>query len=502
MEESYVEEDGIPKLTMSNFNSEFKMAFMKHCLKQGPAATALIRLITGFVPRDEDGDEIPLPPIPKMPEEPSANANADTKREYRAAATKYEEYIESKSRIMSKLLTKQSKEVASRVESNAGFLQALATYDLEMMWRITKAVALGDGAVSIYQLIMRLVKMREGEDLAAFNKGFDDAVNELLAQDDDPMIILKAIFNVLYVIGLNKAKYPDQIKEIYGKTQWPDYKVLSQELFNYSENQRLVESSGLKDDTVVQTSAMQVTYRKCWNCDSPKHFAQDCPKPPETCDVCGFEGHMGKHCPSRRQGTKEKPKRSEGTKEGTKRPEKGDKREKDRRPTSNASNSKPRSGAKQSSKSRRNEKTVKKAQAHVARHDSDDDYESEGEYDSDDYSSDETGSRVRVNVARITVNVAANKGRTKKSKRAEDRGDQVIFDTGCNGAHVFLKEAETAVKDLTPSQTEVSGIGGNVVAEKTGRLGKFGKTLIMPEGSESSFPTNILSERQCTERRV
>ena len=175
---------------------------------------------------------------------------------------------------------------------------------------------------------------------------------------------------------------------------------------------------------------------------------KDCKKPKGSRSNCGPKvGHVDKTCLKKKGDKKCK-----------------DKSDKPKRPTENA---KAKFKAKTSNKSDRRKKVLREAMSYLAEESAEeadeDDSVKESEDDEEDYFS----------------------GMVKFTMPKEAKTTKIILDTGCNGAHVFQRDAKYMVQDRVPTSKEVHGVTGKAQAESIGKLGRFGRVLVMPNGQES-----------------
>ena len=76
----------------------------------------------------------------------------------------------------------------------------------------------GRGAVSVYTIITRLLKLKqEGDQFVSYNKAFTELIADL-GQQKTPDVILKMILNALYIIGPNQEQFKGIMTHIYGTT--------------------------------------------------------------------------------------------------------------------------------------------------------------------------------------------------------------------------------------------------------------------------------------------
>ena len=175
----------------------------------------------------------------------------------------------------------------------------------------------GRGAVQVYQLITRLLRIKQPKD--GYNKyarEFTDIVSDLEAQGTAQEIIDK-MFNALFILGLDQDQFRDQLSHVYGADAWPEWKDYKTSLRSYAEHKRNLSTLIVKDNNDSKISANRAevnrrnilkraevdvdsneskSSRQCFNCGSTKHFRRDCPNTPVRCSICQ-RSHLERFCP-------------------------------------------------------------------------------------------------------------------------------------------------------------------------------------------------------------
>lgn len=442
--------DGIPQLTMNNWNSSFKNAFLKYAIAQGEAADILTT-----------GNDIAR----VRPNRGDYGNSAMGSDRYREDKKDYEDLWEGKKKLMSLLLRKMSTEVTTIVEGHQDYQEAFMTYNLHRMWQITQEVVQGRGAASVYTLVVRLLKMKQTGEYTEYSNKFKEAVADLTAQGT-PVQVMPMILNALFVIGLNQTQFKEQLDRIYGTVNWPNYNQLSAELYTFTESQRMVKSITFGDqDGKISANVADTEELICWNCGQPGHTAGQCEKKKASCPTCGRNaGHIGRfHEQVMAMKKAFEKNRKEQPRGGVPRGGKSrDDKKKKGKPTP------------QKRRTDKRKKQLQRAMAYVAEEDSEDEEDIESDEESEE--DDDTTASFMVK---------------SSNSEAEDK-NSVILDTGCNGAHIFHREAKSTVQDTKPSTRKVHGVGGDVTAESAGKLGKFGRVLIMNNDKQE----NLLSVMQ------
>jgi hypothetical protein len=227
----------LPLLTKYNWNTEFKEAYRELALNYGKAGEIII-----------NGVDIPMTvPRRDMPREEIVDGAihqldgrmfADTERGdrlYEQYEKRYTALKEGKKKLISTLLMSMDKEVKESLTTAPGYQDAYNAFDLLRIYNMTEQVVLGRGAISVYALIIRLLKSSQVGSYNKFEKEFKDNVHDLRAQGN-PEELLQKIFNALFIIGLDQEQFKDKLTPIYGARDWPNYEQLSEELHTYAES--------------------------------------------------------------------------------------------------------------------------------------------------------------------------------------------------------------------------------------------------------------------------
>jgi len=189
-----LDRDRIPELTFHNWNSSFKKAFQRWAIGQGDAA---LIITAGKAIQYDQPLEL-------------AYGGQNGFRRYQHDFNRWQKFTESKRTILAKLLSKLSREILSKVESHTNYDEALVNADLLTIWQITEQVAVGRGAISMYQIAVRLLKLKQSGEYTEYANAFKDLANDLLAQGDAENV-LNAILNALFIVGLNQEEFKDKL---------------------------------------------------------------------------------------------------------------------------------------------------------------------------------------------------------------------------------------------------------------------------------------------------
>jgi len=302
------EQGRLPRLTRLNWNSEFiKSAFKDMALNYGEAGSIIIR-DQDIVLREPDYDMLVLIPDPNNPEQliPGDQRfypnDAIGWRRFERDEKRYSKLKENKMKLLNKLFEAMEREIRDKMTQSPGYQAAYDGNDLLALWHMAEQICVGRGAVSVYQLVFRIMRMSQKEEYTSYAKEFKDAVTDLRRQVNGNNFeeLLNIIMNVLFIIGLNQDQFKDRLTEIYGTRNWPAYEVLSAELEAYVENIEKVDNLKRGDEGKIKANAakfMEEGYREgCWNCGSTDHFKRECKKALVTCEICGGRGHLAMFC--------------------------------------------------------------------------------------------------------------------------------------------------------------------------------------------------------------
>jgi len=311
------------ELSMENFNSVFRDKFREFALTCGAAGSIVIsgNNITMLPPRrdmrvlrpilEADGvtPRLDVYGNPMFEEVPNgARVFSDDSRGDRLFfeyERKYQDLMEGKRKLIYKLLSSANTEVKSALTTSPGYQQLFDNYDILGMWQLTEQVCLGRGAISVYTMVVRTLKLKQEESYYQYQKDFKRMVVDLRAQGQ-PGDILQKIFNALFIMGLNQEQFRDKLTRVYGDQQWPDFEALSAELHTYAEaTQRMSELRKDNNEGKIQANTVRAneaitSRRQCWNCGSVEHEKWVCDQPLHQCKKCGKSGHLEKFCRSQR----------------------------------------------------------------------------------------------------------------------------------------------------------------------------------------------------------
>jgi hypothetical protein len=184
------------KLTMRNWNSEFKQAFKNYALTKGEAGEMIVTGVELILQRPN------LLDVNANGERIYRNNEVGYKR-FEREEKRYEKFLRDKKDLLSALLLRMDREVTNKVQASNGYEAAFAAFNVFAIWQMTEQVCVGRGAVSVYTLITTLLKMKQlpnkyNDYAKEFRETADDIARQGNAQE-----VLDKIFNTIFILGLN-----------------------------------------------------------------------------------------------------------------------------------------------------------------------------------------------------------------------------------------------------------------------------------------------------------
>jgi hypothetical protein len=187
----------VPKLTKTNFATEFKDAFLAHVVQYGDAGHYLAtnqRPINDREPTENDMvlvlDPVTNLMVPGNDRKYPATQLGQSKfdRDWRI----WKAYRDGSLKVLSKLLSLMEREVRDKVESQPDFRAAMNAGDLFRVWELTEEVVRGRGAISVYTIAFRLLKLKQKSagDFVKFGKEWRDLVTDLLRTGDPAEVLV------------------------------------------------------------------------------------------------------------------------------------------------------------------------------------------------------------------------------------------------------------------------------------------------------------------------
>jgi hypothetical protein len=189
------------------------------------------------------------------------------------------------------------REVKDRVKAHADYANAFNNYNIFTMWNIARQVALGQGSVSVYAMVTRILKLKQDkEDYTKYINDFKQAASDLLRQCTHKEILTR-ILNTLFILGLNQEQFKDKLSTTYSQADYPAYADYAREIYTYAQNTQHVKKWNGDNDGKIQanktTTDSTTNSKSCFNCDSKNHVSGECKKPRVRCSKCD-RNHMDK----------------------------------------------------------------------------------------------------------------------------------------------------------------------------------------------------------------
>jgi len=491
---SLMKQVALPKLTRSNFVTTFKPAFKEIALLCGEAGEIII-----------NGIDIKMrkPERQMFPDDQRGDKNFDKYER------KYDDLKEGKKKLISLLLIHSDKEIKDSLTTSDGYQQAHDTFDLLAIWQMVEQVVVGRGAISVYSLIVRLLRCKQEENYNTFEKEYKELVIDLMAHGTHEEI-LKMIFNALFILALDQEQFKEKLTPIYGRREWPDYDELSIELHNYSEStmqmKSLMKNNNDGKIAAYQTSSADIN---CWNCGK-RHAKFSCPDQKHSCKNCGVPGHLEQYCEIRQktlQRSKSKQKDSnpkdddnpDNNKKSTKKIIKNN-FDKNFANEKNKTRTLQKNATKSSSRARLLKKAIAQLIEFKDENDddsTDDDSHSQAYQDEDNLDAYDTDANLLSLLEPLYIISSTNpitptvtSSLTSLAYSAEEQQPRYILDTGCKNAHV-IKTAGVLTSHLDtsswPRLPVVQGATGDVMpTTDVGIIGNLGGTaLVAPRSSKN-----------------
>jgi hypothetical protein len=531
----------LPRLLKKNWNSEFKPAFRDLCLSYGEAGMIIINE-EDLVLRRPEFDMMQLVPDPNWvppandPNQPAPlvpgnqRVYPNTNLGYSMFMRDEKRYLDvknNKMKLMNKLFEPIEKNLRDELTQIPGYDEAYRQLDLLQLWRLIEQSCVGRGAVSIFQLVARILGMKQnGGSYTSYAKNFKDSVTDLRRQvvNNNYEDLFNIIMDVVFIMGLNQEQFKDKLKDVYSQREWPHYNEFSNTLQEYVENLNRMENlkaAGDDDkDGDVVANAVDAGGGECYNCGDTDHLRNNCPKKRTKCPYCGKLGHLEKYCFQKENDEKEETeeRKKKAVVRGGGASNKDEKRKVAfKKKISSPNNRKAVKGGKKktrpSNKSVKNSKIIRKAVAHLVsqlaaetemKNDDDDDQEEEdGEDEDDDYGDDEEEEYEDVDeddededsrsyLARAVVKAMFNQHRGEDTDSDNDE-EEAIVDSACRGAHI-VRDEEVLSEATTHTKSHVQGITGHKLrASHVGTIGKLnGRALCIPEADANLISLMLL----------
>lgn len=220
------------------------------------------------------------------------------------------DYRQNKQNLCSDLLLLLDKNLRAAVSQHPNYSDAKSQDNIIQLWEIVVECATGRGAHSVYVSMMRFINLKQKSDtldgFTEYVKKYNETVADLMRiGGSDPGKVMRWLFNAKFVQGLHADQFRDQIKNIMGKEQWPDYQDLQAQLKRFATASKGIADTFAKDnpDGIIVADATRTSpsgkfNSECYNCGkrNVRHRARDCPEVPHECSQCKRTGHLEKFC--------------------------------------------------------------------------------------------------------------------------------------------------------------------------------------------------------------
>jgi hypothetical protein len=297
----------IPILTMRNWNTEFRDAFKDYALSKRSGEI----IISGVDPnehmrvparnmrvlvRNEAGEMV----------ESDRQMFADSDRgdrQFNEYEKKYTKILEGKKELLYQLLSHMDREVKDKVKAEGTFQELYDRFDVLGIWNLTQQVVIGVGSMSVYNVISRLLRLKQKGMYVTYQREFQDLVADVRSQGTADEILEK-IFDSLFILGVDQEQFKDVLTPVYGRRVWPRYADLAAQLSIYAEQTERMASFNTRNDNDGRIEANVVKMGgdgpgpnwECFNCGGKNHRSRECVKSKHQCKKCHSYGHLEKFC--------------------------------------------------------------------------------------------------------------------------------------------------------------------------------------------------------------
>jgi len=230
-------------------------------------------------------------------------------------------------KIVAMLVASLSDEVIGSLSIDTKYDEAYEEDDLLAIWILTKFVATGEGADSIFIDITNFFDLkRSDKDWIQYTQKFAELAQKLLDRSLTQPQIINKIIDSFYIMGMRGFKPLElQIEQIMGKEDWPEWQKC---VVKWRKIMTLKDKSKIKDDSDNgRINAMNANINtedcgKCGNCnrgtktfdlDEMNYIGACMSKPnrirtanntskgefPYECFNCGEVGHPNRRCPKK-----------------------------------------------------------------------------------------------------------------------------------------------------------------------------------------------------------
>jgi len=484
----------MPLLGQNNWNTVWKEQFLTLCLNFGDAGDILIMDKDKVIrepdfERDTTAGKTSSDPVKRKYEDTDSGA-ARYDKDKRA----YDKLKNEKKKLLAKMLQLIERPIKEKLTTQEGYGEAFRRFDVLAVWKLLERVVQGSGTVSIYQQVLRLLRLKQTGAFSAYWKEYREIIMDLNKLKDDGHDVLAVIIDTLFIINLNQEQFKDLLKDVYAKTEWPKHDAFAVQCGNYLENTARVENLQKdNNDGKIAAHAVSTEDRSygvgCYNCGSTRHLVRNCTEKPTLCDECGTRGHMSRFCRNVNR-TVQKDGVDNGRYKRESKEEAEVNRSTERKSVTNRKND-----GKVKAKTYQKKEALRKAIANLAEQvDALQGEKSDEEEDYDGYDEEEDGNDSFVGMVHV-LNSETKKNEDqvhaliKRDKVHKAPKKPFIVDSACKGGHICI-ESEALENAVEQSSTVIQGISGHQLRPThEGTLpGLDGRALCVPEAE-----ANLLS---------
>ena len=142
----------LPRLTKTNWTTEYKNAAKCLALNYGEAGEIILEGVDIVMPKPDENDRVLYPD----------NDRGD--RKYTKDLERHTKLKDGKKKLMSKFISTMGKEVYDEISNDPEYDKIMKDFDLLKLWNLMEQVCVGRGAVSVYTVITRLLKLKQEGD--------------------------------------------------------------------------------------------------------------------------------------------------------------------------------------------------------------------------------------------------------------------------------------------------------------------------------------------------
>eukprot|EP01036_Dinobryon_divergens_P035879 gene35879-46576_t len=193
-----------------------------------------------------------------------------------------------------------------KLSNHARFADMDETLDIIKLVKMAEECASGRGNHTIMVYLNEILELKmtpgSGANYQEYYRKFSDNHSNIMRMGTHQEILTK-IFDCLFILGLDREMFQQEIKDILKLPVWPHFSDLAGQLLTStitsSGVKTLFNNGGGKDSSsgsdlmLTANAAVKDDPRTCYNCGIKGHTAILCKKDKAFCDNCGDKvGHM------------------------------------------------------------------------------------------------------------------------------------------------------------------------------------------------------------------